>query len=208
MKSHTMSLALSALLLLAVSGCATPPPDPAPPPASAAAQGGIIAQYGQGIISAIGQDQVVQQILAANHVTQDLGVGLIVDPTGYVEKGFMVKAAENPAVEQQLLQHLINVNYGPFLPGMPDRKLIFVVPIKPQQLAVAPAASTAFQVNHLVLYQPNPVLVERLCDAHGLAFYVGQINASMTALLGAMPPGPGADAALVVGVKPTGAVRV
>jgi hypothetical protein len=204
MRLRPAVLALGALLLLTAAGCATPPP--APPPA-ANAQTDIIAQYGETMISKISQDQMVQQILAANHVTQELGVGLIVDPNGYVEKGFMAKSVQNQAAEQALLQHLINVNFGPFSAGMPQRKLVFLVPIKPQQMAAAPANGAVYQVDHLVLYQPNNVLVARLCDAHGLAFYAQQVSASMTALLNSEPAGPGADAALVIGVKPTGAVR-
>jgi hypothetical protein len=79
--------------LLIAGGCATPPPAPLPrqpqPPPNPQTQ--AMAQYGEAVISAIGADQMAQQILVTNQITQTLAVGLVIDPNGYVEKGFVRK---------------------------------------------------------------------------------------------------------------------
>jgi hypothetical protein len=75
--------------------------------------------------------------------------------------------------------------------------------------AAAPASTEPFQLRSAVLYQPNAMLAARLGPdgARQLANYVLQIKAGLTSLIAAAPAQPGATAALVVGVKPGGAVR-
>lgn len=189
-----------------LAGCATPPPAPPPPPAHTA-QDDAAARYGAAMIQTITADQQVQQILAANNVTQSLAIGLIVDPNGYVEKGFAPKAGQNDVAVQAVLGHLINVNFGTFTPDMPGHRLVFVLPVRVAQ-GPAPAENAfAYHMARIVLYQPNNVLIARACDPRLMASYIQQLNAAMEALFTALPPGTGANASLVIGLKPGGAVR-
>jgi OmpA family len=73
----------------------------------------------------------------------------------------------------------------------------------------APVAAGPFQLRGIVLYQPNAMLVARLGanGARPLSNYIGQIKVSLASVIAAAPPQPGVTAALVVGVKPSGAVR-
>ncbi len=78
------------------------------------------------------------------------------------------------------------------------------------RIQVAPAVPAGpYQMQSIVLYQPNAMLVARLGPngARPLANYIKQINASLAALFTSAPPQPGVTAALVVGIKPGGAVR-
>lgn len=72
-----------------------------------------------------------------------------------------------------------------------------------------PVATGPYQPRGVVLYQPNAMLVARLGPngARPLASYISQLNTSLAAQFATAPPGPGVTAALVVGVKPGGAVR-
>ncbi len=193
--------ALAFIALAFFAGCAQAPNGPAAATAQAdTAQTQAMKAYGDAIIQTIKSDQVLAQILANGHVTNTLEVGLRIDPNGYVEKGYMVKTSAAPAVEQAVLGHLINVNFGNFSPDMPNRPLLFFVPVKPP-------ATGPFQMQSIVLYQPNSVLVARLGNAAPLAAYIGQVEASVSAVIAAAPPQPGVTAAIVIGVKPGGQSR-
>jgi hypothetical protein len=80
-----------------------------------------------------------------------------------------------------------------------------IAPLAPS----APVATGPYQPRGVVLYQPNAMLVARLGanGAQPLANYISQLNTSLSAQFAAARPQPGITAALVVGVKPGGAVR-
>jgi hypothetical protein len=106
-----------------------------------------------------------------------------------------------------VLNHLVNVNFGAFTPDMPQHSLTFVLPVHVTAVTGVESGAMAYQMRNIVLYQPNNILIERACDARQMAYYISQLNAAMDALFSATPPGTGANAALVMGVKPGGAVR-
>jgi hypothetical protein len=124
-------LALGVTALAA--GCA--PPQPAPTPVASAAVPPGMVTYGNNMKQEIQSDQILAQILRSNDISKEFGVGLVVDPNGYVEKGFMVKSEMPVPAAEAVINHLINVNFGDFTPDMPNHKLIIVLPVYP------PAAS-------------------------------------------------------------------
>jgi hypothetical protein len=66
-----------------------------------------------------------------------------------------------------------------------------------------------YQVHSVLFYQPPAVLVARL-GAHSepqMGAYIARINAAVAPLFAAAPPQPGVTGALVIGLKPGGAVR-
>jgi hypothetical protein len=195
--------------LLMMAGCATPPPQAAAPAAQqiTPAQTEAAARYGAAMVKTIAADQAVQVILANHHVTTSLAIGLILEPNGYVLKGFAPKQGQDAAAAQAVLAHLINVNFGAFTPDMPQRQFTFVVPVRVTAVQGPESGAFAYQMRRIVLYQPNGVLLARACNPQFMANYVEQINAAMDALFSASAPGTGANAALVLGVKPSGAVR-
>jgi hypothetical protein len=95
---------------------------------------------------------------------------------------------------------------GPGVAQIMNRYAMVKIQLAPPAVA---ASAGPFQMRSVALYQNNATLVARLGanGARSLATYVGQIRARLTALLAAVPPQPGVTAALVVGVKPDGAVR-
>jgi hypothetical protein len=99
---------------------------------------------------------------------------------------------------------MIRFAYPP--PG--NGKLTTDTPQRPPGAPPPPSAGP-YQVQSIVLYQPNAVLISRLGPqgAAPLAHYVALINAAVAPLFAAAPPQAGMSGALVIGLKPGGAVR-
>lgn len=122
------ALTVMALGFLALAGCAAP--QPAARPVASAVPPGMVA-YGNNMKQEIQSDQILAQILRSHNISKEFGVGLVVDPNGYVEKGFMVKTEMPLDAAQAVINHLINVNFGDFTPDMPNHKLVIVLPVYP-----------------------------------------------------------------------------
>jgi len=72
-----------------------------------------------------------------------------------------------------------------------------------------PAVSAVYQQKSVVLYQPDEVLLARLGMQGGQTMpdYITRLNTALTSVISAAPAQSGVTAAIVVGVKPGGAVR-
>ncbi len=193
-----------------LAGCTQAPPPaqyatPVPEPV-AAQQTAAAGAYGEALLQTVRLDPTLGQILANFHVQQQLQVGLVVDPNGFVEKGFMVRSSQPQPVEQAVLGHLININFGAFSPAMPQHKLVFLVPVDPPAGLIE---NSVFQMKSIVLYQPNQMLVARLGPngAAGMANYISRINQSLAATFKKLPLEPGVSGAVVIGIKPPGFAR-
>ncbi|SIQ29108.1 MULTISPECIES: hypothetical protein [Acidiphilium] len=198
-----------AAVLAALAGCAphpatrtasqpiTAPQNPTPP-----AQTQAMATYAHAIVRQLHHDRAFNAILAQVGVSAPFAALVVVTPQGYVQKAGVAKGALPPADNAPVINHLINVNFGPFLPGMPNRPLTFEFPVHPAADAPNLADTAAFHQQTIVVYQPNPVLVARVGSAVPLAAYIKQLDASLAALFDAMPPQHGVTASLVMGVKP------
>jgi hypothetical protein len=115
-----------------LGACAAAPPAPPPPrPVSQADETAACGAYGRQITYILQTDPVLMQILVTQHVTQTLDVGLIVDPNGNVERGFMIRMPGAATAQMAVLAHLIGVHFGSFLPNMPNRKVLVLVPVRP-----------------------------------------------------------------------------
>jgi hypothetical protein len=74
--------------------------------------------------------------------------------------------------------------------------------------APPPASAGPYQVQGVVLYEMPPVLVARLGpDSRPFRAYIAQLDAALAPVFAAAPPQPGLTAAIVIGLKPGGAVR-
>jgi hypothetical protein len=72
-----------------------------------------------------------------------------------------------------------------------------------------PAMSAVYQQKSVVLYQPDDVLLARLGmdGQNSVPAYIGRINTVLTGVFSKAPAQSGVTAAIVLGVKPGGAVR-
>jgi hypothetical protein len=79
-----------------------------------------------------------------------------------------------------------------------------LAPPPPPPLPGPPPAPDApvFELNEVILYQPNNVLTARLGDARPLAAYIKRIEHGLTKTLAAAPAPRGFSAAEVIAVKP------
>lgn len=170
------------------------------------AQTALMARYGERMARQVRSDRVFDGILEQAHVRTGFGVLAVVTPLGFVQKAGVQAGVLPPAVSAAVIRHLLDVNFGRFLPGMPDRPLIFEFPVQPPGVGAAAAGGvrdgSVFRQQEIVLYQPNAVLVARVGSAVPLGAYIKQLDASLAASFDAMPPEAGVTAALVMGVKP------
>lgn len=223
-----MSL-FSALLLAGCTPRAAPPQAAAP--AAAAAQSGCNCAMTFILFFDPGSAALVSKNLAAVRQDANLYVRQVQNPIIVSGGADTQEAGANPgvslrrarAVAAQLEQDGVapanitlqdNGTKRPMIPTAPgvaqtmNRYVMIRFPIAPMA-AAAPVAQGPYQLRGAVLYQSNAMLVARLGPngARPLANYVSQISASLAAQFAAAPPQPGVSAALVVGVKPGGAVR-
>lgn len=99
---------------------------------------------------------------------------------------------------------------GPNVSQVMNRYVMVRIQLDPVSGATAvPVAAGPYQMRSVVLYQPNAMLVARLGPGGPmqLANYIGRINAGLSGVFAKAAVQPGLTAALVVGVKPGGAVR-
>lgn len=178
--------------------------------ATAQAQPGVVAAdriYAEAMVRTMRSDLGLARLMARYHVAQTVGVGLVVQPNGFVQKGFVHKGALPVEAEVALIHHLANTNFGPFPPGMPQEPQIMTVPVPvPSAAEIAQARQAAsvpaFRRINIVLFQPNAVLTARVGSAQPLARYMWQLDKSLEVMFAAMPPGQPLAGSLVMGVKP------
>jgi hypothetical protein len=76
-------------------------------------------------------------------------------------------------------------------------------------ILLTPARAGTYKMLEVGLYQPNPVLVQRLGnDAGALAAYIKALNAAGSTYIATLPSGKPATIDLVVAFKPSGASKV
>lgn len=223
-------MALFGALLLA--GC-TPPPQPLPPPPqpAAPAQSGCNCSITSIIFFDPGSASLSPKNLAAIQQDANLYARQVPHPIVIAGGADTAEAATNMAVSLRRAQavaaqfeadgvpaaEIIVQDNGarhPMIPTGPgaaqlmNRYVMSQIQMAPLAAAV-PVPAGPFQIQNIDLYQPNAMLVARLGadGARPLAAYITQIKAGLIALFAAAPPQPGVTAALVVGVKPGGAVH-
>lgn len=162
--------------------------------------------YAQAITRRIADDQQVQAILLAHHDAQTRGVGLLIDSNGYVDHAFMVRAKADVALDTELLNYLVNINFGAFPADITRPQFYFLVPVHPVTTAAQPMPA-GFKAGQIVLYQPNQILQDRVQSPTVLAAYIRSIDLTAATIFNEIPAQPGLDAAIVVGVKPGGLSR-
>jgi len=81
--------------------------------------------------------------------------------------------------------------------------------LSPVPVTAAVINGGPYQVHSVLLYQPPAVLIARLGQnsAPALAAYIARINTAVAPLFAAAPAQAGMSGALVIGIKPGGAVR-
>lgn len=211
--------------VLLLAGCAPPQP-PAPPPAQQGCNCSMtsIIFFDPGTatlsaknVAALQQDANFYAKQAPNPVVVTGGADLAeaANSPGISLQRAQAVAAQlaqdgvppaNIVVQDAGTQHLM-IPTGPGGSQIMNRYVMTRIQVAP--VASAPAPAGPFQVTGAVLYQPNAMLVARLGTdgARPLAMYLRQISAAMAQVIAAAPARPGVSAALVVGVKPDGAVR-
>jgi len=150
-----------------------------------------MARYVQGIRRQLRSDRVVNGILGRAHVVTPFAMLAVVTPKGFVQKAGVQAGMLPVAVSTALIDHVVNVNFGSFPPGMPDRPLAFEFPMHPVVGAPMAPEGSVFRQQTIVVYQPNQVLVARVGSAVPLANYVKQLDASLGAMFDAMAPETG-----------------
>lgn len=110
------------------------PPHPAataPQAAAAPAQPTSgIGPYGNGIYNIIQANQSVPPALAQLGVSGTAYITLTVAPDGHVISAVVAKSSGVPLIDQTALDHAEHATYPPFNNEMPDKPLVFTVPVQ------------------------------------------------------------------------------
>ncbi|OYV40033.1 MAG: hypothetical protein B7Z81_02540 [Acidocella sp. 20-61-6] len=194
--------AVTPLLACLIAGSLALPAGAASPAAlGAAPDAQAKGLYGENMRDTLAGDAQLQRILRQNGVTKPMKVELVVEPDGEVAKAGMLRSAAPHAAEDAVINYLLTLHFGHFYPDMPDKALVFLLPVAPAE-AGSTVAEPAFRATSVALYEPQTVLEARLGSTAAFNAYIRQLADRLAAVFVAAPAGPGASAALVVGIKP------
>jgi TonB family protein len=111
------------LWLLALAGCQDASPQAAAPPASP------MQQYAQEISAALSSQGAIPPAIAALGIGGSVRLKVVIAPSGAVVTAYVDQSSGTPALDDQAMDNVAAAHFPPFLPGMPQEPLTFVLPI-------------------------------------------------------------------------------